>query len=366
MATDKWVELYDRFAEIVKEWESAQKAGHVALRQYWQRHGCVRCFHELHDDFWKPHWDYKKVKKGLDRFADPTTRRADRFYCKRHTIPLDCGIALYPGTLAGLVGHVGFAFSVPEVTWTSYPEFKEAHTDWIVYSFGLTSGPGVGPGEAERINTANPMVEFEGVGYTAWKLLKSKDGNFEEALLRSMSWEKANYAIIMQNCLDAAHDVLTAFGAEGLPLPRLHTPLSYFKQIMIADEIELHPPIPVPAPEPAPPPTPSKEGGKAGKKTFLGKIEKLYTQLADLGGEIKMSSYKVDNSQPASEQAKQLADELDRRFNTEDKKSILSMFDWWVTHAQLLHDIGDDHNKQVVITIEDIGTASGDVVRRKR
>jgi hypothetical protein len=203
-----------------------------------------------------------QIAKAIQDWQNPGSRRSDRYYCENCVVPLPCGAALlqYATTkpLAGILpgnGHVAWAYRIPTVWETedlfNYPEGEaESGGEWRV-------GEKVAIGGGRDITITDARIFYQDNQYTAWKGLWSRDGNFEEAFLTALRALETPFGmLIVNNCNQAAHAVLTAFGADLIPSgddfwKGTYLPGDYFDFIRV-------PPVyfgpDQPTPTPAPPP----------------------------------------------------------------------------------------------------------------
>ena len=262
----------------------------ASLRAWWTAHGCVRCFLKAYNKYYNSNdWDvacdpvgdrYRlsnpdvlpQLAKAIKDWRNPGSRRSDRFYCHDCTESLGAGVALFQIITNRVVaavgagannGHTAWAYRIPAV-WqdellpNTPPDDSHAAAtgEWRVGQ-KLVLGGGNDMTCAE-----DASAYFEDCEFTAYKPLTAPDGNFEEAFLTALEVLQEPYLLALNNCNQAAHAVLTALGARGIPggkgfwnnsytpgdyFDAVNAPATYFKPY-VAD------PEPLPLPKPLPPP----------------------------------------------------------------------------------------------------------------
>lgn len=233
--------------EVLQSWDEEREkalkafsAGSDALRAYYTSRGCQRCFQEYEDLSPARKRNLATSRKALDDYLDPKTRRKDRYYCRRHSTELNAAVGC-SGGVAGVTGHVCWAFTI-------HPSYHVS-SRWFVGTYAAKIPDDVDTLKLEKtaltsydeIQIDQPSKIFEAFGCNMQKNLKAKDGNYEEAMLRSMEISESMYCLIFNNCMDATHYILDGFGVESLPNPHGHTPYSYFGHILCSPVIPLHP-----------------------------------------------------------------------------------------------------------------------------
>ena len=210
----------------------------VRLRNWWRQHGCVRCFLVAGRKRASGKWervcrevgdgDYvmgnpavvEEIKQAVTSWRSTKSRPADRFYCSKHTTASLCGCALFDRFLmASEWGHTGWVYGIPPVWRLEFQGRSWKIGEETIRPDDLTH---LG-GDESDMGATSSIAELEeslrGQGWQKWKQLKSADGNFEEAFLRSMTHRKAWFTPVSNNCNSAAYDVLTGFGADHMPQP---------------------------------------------------------------------------------------------------------------------------------------------------
>jgi hypothetical protein len=237
LSNDLEVFEYQKKFDIERERASdAYLQGSDALRSYYDSRGCQRCFQDYDHSSPENMRQYGVIRPAYENYMEPKTRRKDRYYCAMHTRSLNAAIGANGG-LVNVSGHTCWAY-------TSHPSYQESRP-WYTGTFaaGLPDDPGLKPNTLTVYNemqTDAPSKGLELCGCTMQKNLVAGDGNYEEALLRSLKMRDSTYFLIGNNCMDATSYILDGFGVEWLPIPTLHTPYSYFAQIP-GEIITLHP-----------------------------------------------------------------------------------------------------------------------------
>jgi hypothetical protein len=268
-----------------------------ALRSWWDNHGCVRCFIRAYNKMHSTkEWttacspvgqDFKidkpkvvpKIEAAIKEWIGlGRAKLRGRFYCSQCKESLDCGVALYKYEITVLLqfdliapeqGHTAWAYMKP-TAWRNEDLYNLPEADgdpWGDWRLGqkVFIGPKWFKKTGQEITNQNARAYFESEQFSAWKALKAPDGNFEEAFLVALTSLNSYYLWVTNNCNQATHAVLTAFGAIGIPGRRGY-PLSdnyYFPGLYFAavDARADHfgeglepPPEPLEPPHPLPPP----------------------------------------------------------------------------------------------------------------
>jgi hypothetical protein len=282
-------EICDCYDDLVEEFESLghwwgpnsdenYQITYQSLRAWWGSHGCVRCFLDAYERYYGKHeWTRKclpsgdnfrmgnpeivpKLESAIKKWKNPGSRLPDRYYCSDCAQPLRCGAMLHTSLSPAVgIGHTGWFYQVPKA-------WKNKSTVWLYNYPPDEDDSGVEPGDwrvGEKVwgpriplvttGTAGREVsvkddsrpgfvsDIRNYGYSAYKLLWSRDGNFEEAFLTALQWLNTPYIafpIPVNNCNQATHAVLTAFGADLIPSSDdanfgAYTPGMYFDAIRV-------------------------------------------------------------------------------------------------------------------------------------
>ncbi len=263
-----------------------------SVRRWWNKHGCVRCFlNAWHKMYSTSEWQAEckpdgmgnrlsrtdiaiEIEKAIKAWTNPAKRKKGRYYCTKCVEPLSCGAALYQYMLSvplNLIsaeqGHTAWAYEVPTAwkreTLYYYPENQENeeneaggddNRNWRLGEKTIIRG-------GREISSRYAKQIYSVTDYRAWKGMRSPDGNFEEAFLTAWNALLDPYFIVLNNCNQATHAVLSAFGAVGIPTWNskwfgCYLPGIYFQAIE-AEAEWFTPPAPDPNPAPVPNPTPT-------------------------------------------------------------------------------------------------------------
>ncbi len=264
---DRYLDVFGKFCMnplIPPGWDLSS----AMLRQYWDNHGCVRCYMEVDNCLTAgdPKYDCEldtdkngnvyllnpqclgNLTEALANWTDPGCRVTGRYVCTRHHQLLRCAAAV--ATVGPLdAGHMGFGYELP-TQWRDWFKGGDITPNaWQVGEFAWI-------GRHWEMADGVPSVWVD--VFDQYKLLVADNGNFEEAYLRSYEAMEQIYLTPVSNCQWAVHYVLTGFGAPGLPEEYYPLEATYFHWIA-GDPI----PIPSDIPPAAPlAPTPPRAGPK--------------------------------------------------------------------------------------------------------
>jgi len=277
---DCYDDLVDEFESLGNWWGPNGDAPvtYLSLRTWWSNHGCIRCFLDAYERYYGTgEWrrvclpsgnNYRmgnpeivpKMQAAIKKWKDPGSRLPDRFYCGDCVQPLQCGSMLHTSLSPAVgIGHTGWFYQVPKawknktVVWLyDYPpdgddtgvdvgDWRVGEKVWGPHIPGVTSGNA--GREVSVTDDSRPgfVTDIRNYGYAAYKLLWSRDGNFEEAFLTALQWLNTPYIpfpIPVNNCNQATHAVLSAFGADLIPSSDdknfgMYTPGMYFDAIRV-------------------------------------------------------------------------------------------------------------------------------------
>jgi len=274
------------------------------IRAWWDRHGCVRCFIDAWVKFhWTNDWVQKcikngdqyhlgnpeivpQMKKAIEKWKNPGSRKPGRYYCEDCVRPLRCGAMLHTSLAPQVgIGHTGWFYQVPDVwkkVWLyNYPPNEDNEGsdsgDWRVGEKVWGALDNIAGREVSVKDDSRPgfVTDIRNNGYVAYKEVWSRDGNFEEAFLTGLQWLNTPYMLVVNNCNQATHAVLTAFGADLIPSADdknfgMYTPSQYFDFIRV--------PAVYFAPVSNSEATPSAPVRKANPKVLQKTLQKMVTR----------------------------------------------------------------------------------------
>lgn len=221
---------------------------------HWNERGCVRCYYNRLADAEKyfPQVDWSDDGSGFRisnpealvwwkdwrrEWHDPRMRRSDRYYCaKKHTTRDWCGAAI--SKLPGLdAGHLGWVLHIP------WQQAFGALGDVIVGHLGSDEGRWMVVKDVQNTLMGENFIE--------WKRLYAEDANFEAAFIKMLQVIEYGYFIDNNNCNSSTYNILSDFGANGLPYSPGLIDMSWYHRI----DRE-------PKPVPPLPPLPSSEAAQ--------------------------------------------------------------------------------------------------------